>query len=177
MSTKTTHEPTVALSELGLNMDLDTARAYGAVAGVDIVLDYADRPAVSLDGAYKLGEQRRKADREWHEAQARQRAERELAVKDLAARMNAAFIKARDAAMARLAGQPRFGGPVEIRGEAISAGLDAARMLWVAAPPLVRQEVTRVDAPEGDTIMSYELGMVLPRAVIDGYVHAAAKKL
>lgn len=176
MALKTNHEPTVPLVELGLEMDPETGMAYGAMMGVRVVVDYLDRLAVSLSDAYKLAEARRKADQEYRQAEARKQAEHVAAVKDLSKRMNAAFERARDEAMAQLAQQPQMIGAAEARGEAINAGLAAARLLWAAAPEPVRLEVTRVEAEESGTFMTYEVGMVMPKPILDHYIHTAARK-
>lgn len=172
----TTPGPTVPLSEFGVHQ-MTTAEldAWAELAGVTVVRDYLDRAACSLADAYRLGEQRRQAALEWDEAQSRRHIEHAAAVKDLEKRCNAAYAQARDAFMANSGKSSYFSG-AELRGEAVNAGLDAARAIWMAAPDLIRQEITTVEAVEHDEVTMYDLGVKMPREVIDHYVRALARK-
>lgn len=180
MSTRTARtEPvvTVPLEELGLTFtDHADAQAYCAVTGVSLHIDFADRPAVSLRDAYKLAEQRRAAAREYADAESRRHSERARAVESLRDRMSSAFTAARDAAIERLAEQPAWA-PGERHAEAVNAGLGAARSLWCAAPPEVREQVPVVEfvAPDG-TLESIDLGTVIPRPVVEKYLHDLARR-
>jgi hypothetical protein len=52
---------TLTLAELGAPTDRETAQAWAQLNGVDVVVDYADRLAVSVESAYKVAENRRVA--------------------------------------------------------------------------------------------------------------------
>jgi hypothetical protein len=173
----TNHEPLVPLAEFGIQgMTPAELESWAELAGVTVAVDYLDRPAVSLPDAYSLGEQRRRAEQEWNETLARRHTEHRAAVADLQDRCNAAYEAARDEYIAQNRGKHFFGGGPEFAGESVNAGLNAARMVWAAAPDLVRQEVRVVETVENDTLNSYELGTSLPREVIEHYVQTAARK-
>ena len=58
----------------------------------------------------------------------------------------------------------------------VVAGLDAARAVWAAADYDAAMEVHVVSVLEGDTVNSYELGVVLPRDTVQAGVARAVAK-
>jgi hypothetical protein len=169
--TKQDYEPLVPVSEFGVAMmtsaELD---AWATVAGVTLHRDYADRMAVSIPDAYRLAEVRRKAEREYHEANSRRHVEHAAAVAELEARMTKAFEEARSEASARYRAMAAPGNVYaisagEVRAEIVNEALQAARAVWDAAPRHVSADVTSVQYVENDTFMSIDLNVVLPRGV------------
>lgn len=172
----TKHEPLVPLAELGLDrMSGAELAAYAHLADVEIRLDYLDRPSVTLEAAYKIAESRRRAEREYADAEVARRTEHARAVKDLQERVNAAFVEARTARLAANVGANLWGGQVERDGLATNEGLEAARMIWAAAPAHARDEVQVVEYEDAGVITSVPLSLAMPLDLISDYAHAAAR--
>lgn len=175
MSTK--YEPLVPLEEFGMErMTAAELRAYASLTDIEVLPDYLDRPSVSLQAAYAIAEKRRAAEREWNEAELRRHTEHAKAVADLEKRCNAAFLQARAAHLAATVGRGFFGGHAETDGTALNEGLRAAREIWAAAPPDVREAVTSVEYEENGTINAVPLDGQIPLEMITDYLHKAARK-
>lgn len=173
----TKHEPTVPLSELGLErMTSAELAAYANLADVTVLTDYLDRPAISLSDAYSIAEQRRRAEAEYRAAESRQRTEHAAAVKDLQQRVNDEFNQARKTFALEHAGQPWFGGGDEAAGAAVNHGLTMARLIWSAAGAAVRDQVTSVEFDEAGTHHVIPLHVGLSLDLISSYAAKAARK-
>lgn len=173
----TKYEPLVPLSELGLeSMTGAELKAYAGLSGLTIERDYLDRPAISLEAAYAIGEQRRRTEKEWADSESRRRAEHAKAVKALQQRCNAEFAAVRTAHMAATVGAHLFGGQVERDGIALNEGLVAARMIWAAAPAAVRDEVQSVDYEDAGGTNVVPINISMPLNLITDYAHAAARQ-
>lgn len=170
-------EPLVPLEELGIQaMTAAEHEAWASVAGVVVRYDYLDRASVSLPDAYKVAESRRAAEREWSEAESARHAEHAKAVAELQQRVNAEFVAARTARLAANVGAGLFGGQVEMDGSATNEGLQAARVIWAAAPAAVRDAVSSVEFEESGTINVVPLSLAMPLATISDYAHSAASQ-
>lgn len=169
-------ETLVPLDEFGVSaMNSATLEAWATTAGVELRVDYLDRHCVSLSDAYKLAESRRQAEAEYRQSESERHATHARAVAELRAALTQEFTRAREAALVHAKGQPFS--PGEARANATSEGLDAARARWAAAPFDVRSECQVVEVTDADgTHMAYDMGTVLPRATIDAYLHAHARR-
>jgi hypothetical protein len=166
------HEPLVTLAELGYNdMKRGEAEAFGEVFGVTVRWDFLDRPGVSLDDAYVLGERRRRLEREFADEQSRRANAEQQAIRDLEVDLVAVFKEARDVALREA---PRGG---DRHAFAINVGLQAARIRWMAAPINTRQAVTSItiEHPDGSA-SGYDLGMVMPRSILDAGIDHAVQR-
>ncbi|HZX05674.1 hypothetical protein [Kribbella sp.] len=165
----------VPLEDLGMErMSQSEIEAWSGLTGIEVSLDYQDRPSVSVDAAYELAAYRRRTEAEQRAAESRRRTEHAEAVEDLQARCNSAFLQARTAELAANFG--RFGSPVAMDGAATNAGLQAAREIHAAAPPAIQAEVTSVQHEENDTVNVYPLGMSMPLSVISSYAHDTIRR-
>jgi hypothetical protein len=170
-------EPLVPLAELGMERMTDhELRAWAGLSEIVVQRDYLDRPAISLDDAYRVAESRRTAEREWAESETRRLREHAEAVTALQRRVNATFVAARTEALAASVGANLWGGQTERDGLATNRALDAAREVWAAAPGAVRDEVSSVEYEDAGMTSVVPLSLSMPLELINAYAAKAARK-
>jgi len=164
----------VAIPTFATGVELaDWAEAHG----VSIEPDHLGRPSVDVPTAYRLRhESDEQSARYLHAAQEARQAH-EAAVADLRAAVTAAFIaETGGKAVVSPQGSGLLISVAERKAAQVAAGLAAARAVWHAAPFEVATEVHQVSVIEGDTVMSYDLSVVLPRETVeDGVTRAVAR--